>query len=230
LHSMLMPLSATLKYKNPQIKIAYIMTDGAALPIALSNTVELLKKNDIIDTTITIGHAFGGDLECVNVYNGLIAAKEVARCDIAIVAMGPGIVGTGTPYGFTGIEQGAILDAVEVLGGTPIAVPRISFADARERHRGISHHSLTVLDKINRGRSHVVIPQLAGVERELVHEQIKNLKINEKHYIVEENGNIIFDAIKHFDFKVSTMGRGLKEDPTFFLTCGAAASYGLTLT
>ncbi|MBM7614023.1 DUF3866 family protein [Alkaliphilus hydrothermalis] len=229
LHSMLMPLVATLKYLNPQIKIAYIMTDGAALPIALSNTVELLKKNGIIDTTITIGHAFGGDLECVNVYNGLIAAKEIALCDIAIVVMGPGIVGTGTPFGFTGIEQGINLDAVEVLGGIPIAVPRISFADGRERHKGISHHSLTVLDKICRGKSRVVLPLLVGQERELVHHQIKNLKIDEKHYIVEENGNIVFDALEHFDFTVSTMGRGVKEDAAFFLTCGAAASYGMTL-
>ena len=33
--------------------------------------------------------------------------------------MGPGIVGTGTKYGFSGIEQGYIIDAVNNLrGGT----------------------------------------------------------------------------------------------------------------
>ena len=30
----------------------------------------------------------------------------------------------------------------------PIAIPRISFADQRERHKGISHHSITVLKEI----------------------------------------------------------------------------------
>ena len=62
--------------------------------------------------------------------------------------MGPGIAGTGTKYGFTGIEQGPILDAVHKLGGLPIAIPRISFADQRERHKGISHHSITVFKEI----------------------------------------------------------------------------------
>ncbi|WP_026475892.1 DUF3866 family protein [Alkaliphilus transvaalensis] len=229
LHSMLLPISTVLKYLRPDIKIGYIMTDAAALPIALSNTVELLKENHIIDKTITIGHAYGGDLECINIYNALIAAKEIAKLDIVIVTMGPGIVGTGTPFGFTGVEQGVNLDAVELLGGTPIAVPRISFSDFRSRHRGISHHSLTVLDKINRGRSHVIIPELEDEKKEFLYKQINNLKINEKHYIVELNGNIITEALSRYHFTVDTMGRGLEEDLAFFQTCGAAAQYGLGL-
>ena len=31
--------------------------------------------------------------------------------------MGPGIVGSGTKYGFTGIEQGYIIDVINNLGG-----------------------------------------------------------------------------------------------------------------
>ena len=31
--------------------------------------------------------------------------------------MGPGIVGTGTKYGFSGIEQGQIIDAINTLSG-----------------------------------------------------------------------------------------------------------------
>lgn len=105
LHSMVTPIAATLKYLNEHIKIAYIMTDGAALPLHLSNALYELKEKNIIHKTITLGHAFGGDYEVVNIYNALITAKEIAQCDIAIIAMGPGIVGTGTPYGFTGVEQ-----------------------------------------------------------------------------------------------------------------------------
>ncbi|MFA7147712.1 MAG: DUF3866 family protein, partial [Syntrophomonadaceae bacterium] len=146
LHSMLSPLCLYLKQQG--LRLAYVMTDGAALPIAFSQTVAYLKQQGIIAGTITTGHAFGGDLEAVNVYSGLLAARKVLKADIIITSMGPGIVGTGTRWGFTGIEQGQILNAVHSLGGIPVAVPRISFADPRPRHRGISHHSLTVLERV----------------------------------------------------------------------------------
>lgn len=88
------------------------MTDGASLPIYLSKNVDTLKEK-LIDSTITIGNAFGGDYECINIYTALITAKEILKADAVFVSMGPGIAGTGTKYGFTGIEQGSILDAVK---------------------------------------------------------------------------------------------------------------------
>ena len=145
LHSMLAPLASMIKWLNPTLRINYLMTDGGALPLQFSNTVRELKEKDIIDKTISIGHAFGGDLECVNIYTGLIASSEILDSDVTIITMGPGIVGTGTKFGFSGIEQGYYIDAVNNLNGTPFIVPRISFKDSRERHRGISHHTLTVL-------------------------------------------------------------------------------------
>ncbi len=227
LHSMLLPLACTLKYMAPDLKIAYLMTDGAALPIDLSHTVARLKEKGILDKTITIGHAFGGDIECITLYNGLIAAKEITHCDAVIVTMGPGIVGSGTPYGFTGVEQGPILDAVWHLGGTSIFIPRISFTDKRRRHHGISHHSLTVLDHLTHHPAHVVLPKILSPERELILEQINNLKNNQKHYIVEVDGSILKDALSFFQLEVNTMGRGFQEEEAFFLACGAAAQYGL---
>lgn len=90
----------------------------------------------------------GGDLESVNIYSGLIAAYQVLKAEIIIVTMGPGIVGTGTKWGTTAVEQGEIINAVNVLGGQPIAVPRISFADPRPRHQGVSHHTITALGQV----------------------------------------------------------------------------------
>ena len=225
LHSVLLPIATTLKYINPDLNIAYIMTDAAALPIALSNNVELLKEKSIIKATITIGHAFGGDFECINIYNGLITAKEIAKCDLAIVTMGPGIVGTGTPFGFSGIEQGMLLDAVNDLGGMSIAVPRVSFSDSRERHMGISHHSLTVMSKITKTKSNIVIPKLDEVERNYIMEQINGLQLYEKHYIVEESGDLFPDVLRFFDIEVETMGRKFQEDKSFFLTGAASAVF-----
>ncbi|AOY77084.1 DUF3866 family protein [Clostridium formicaceticum] len=229
LHSMLTPIAATLKYMNPNIKITYIMTDAAALPIYFSDTVYQLKEKSIVDSTITVGHAFGGDLEAVNIYNGLIAAKEITACDIAIVTMGPGIVGTGTPYGFTGIEQGQILDAVKDLGGIPIGVPRISFSDPRERHYGISHHSLTVFSKIAKTKVRMILPILPDKEKKFLYEQLEYLNIHRKHTIIEEDGSILSEALNQFNLSVKTMGRSLKDDTVFFLACSAAAVYGCGL-
>lgn len=228
LHSMLTPISATLKYLNNNIKIAYIMTDGAALPIHLSNVVYELKNKKIIDTTITLGHAFGGDYEVVNIYNALIAAKEIAKCDIAIVAMGPGIVGTGTKYGFTGVEQGYMTDAVNDLGGCPISVPRITFQDKRERHYGLSHHSITVLNKIMKTKSNIPVPCFSIEQEEVIREQIKVNNIIHKHNIIrvkDDISDVLNKALNQYELEVKSMGRDLNDDPEFFNTCSAAAIY-----
>jgi hypothetical protein len=93
------------------LKAAYVMTDGAALPMQFSQAVNWLKEQGIIHGTVTVGHAFGGELEAVNIYSGLLAAYEAFHPDVIIVTMGPGIVGTGTKWGFTGVEQGMVLNA-----------------------------------------------------------------------------------------------------------------------
>ncbi len=225
LHSMLAPIVSMLKWKNRDIKINYIMTDGGSLPIYFSNTVRTLKNKGLIHKTITIGHAFGGDLECVNIYTGLIAAKEILKGDVTIITMGPGIVGTGTKYGFSGIEQGQIVDAINTLGGNAIIVPRISFRDPRERHIGISHHTRTVLSEIVKTTGQVIIPILDDDKLEIINEQINMLDLYSKFDIVYENGEGIIDAMDYFNLKTTTMGRGYQEDKEFFLTLGAVGSY-----
>ena len=118
------------------------MTDGAgAAARAVATSSPTLRDRGLIDATITCGHAFGGDYEAVSVFSALAVARHVADADAAVVAMGPGIVGTNTRLGFSGMEVGPILDAAVALGGVPIACLRVSFADARDRHVGLSHHS-----------------------------------------------------------------------------------------
>lgn len=225
LHSMLAPIVAMLKYLDENIKINYIMTDGGALPIFFSNTVKTLKEKKLIEKTITIGHAFGGDLECTNIYNGLIAAKEILDGNVTIITMGPGIVGTGTKYGFSGIEQGQIIDAINTLGGEAIIVPRISFQDKRSRHRGISHHTRTVLSEIAKTSGKVVIPILDKHKMNFIDEQITSEDLYKKHIFVYKKGDKIIDALDRYDLSVTTMGRGYEEDIDYFLTLGAVGAY-----
>ncbi|MFZ5965825.1 MAG: DUF3866 family protein [Bacillota bacterium] len=229
LHSMLAPVVEILKHHKPDIKIAYIMTDGAALPIDFSNVVNQLKDMGKIHGTITIGNAFGGDLDCVTIYNGLIAAKDILHCDIAVVTMGPGIAGTGTTYGFTGIEQGHIIDAVNDLGGTAIAVPRVSFKDPRERHQGISHHSITVLGKICKTKAWIGIPDFDEEKNNYIHGQVLKGHLNSKHEILRISGEGILEVLDSSTIRMTTMGRGLTMEKEFFITCGAAAVVGIKI-
>ncbi|WP_255547766.1 DUF3866 family protein [Crassaminicella indica] len=227
LHSMLPPMIEMIKFMNPDIKIAYIMTDGAALPIYLSNIVKRLKEKELINGTITIGNAFGGDLDCINIYNGLIAAKEILKCDIAIVTMGPGIAGTGTKYGFSGIEQGYVIDAVNDLGGIPIAALRISFADKRKRHKGISHHTITVLDKISKTQAIVCIPKFENSKKEYICSQLKETTIQKKHKIIYMDIGNAIDVLKNSTLNMRTMGRNFMEDQEYFITVALAAKLGV---
>lgn len=225
LHSMLTPFAATYKKLNPNKKLVYIMTDGAALPIYFSMNVENLKSKNLIDSTITFGNAFGGDYECINIYTALITAKEIAKADAIFVSMGPGIAGTGTKYGFTGIEQGTILDAVSKLGGRPIAIPRISFADMRERHQGISHHSITILSEIVNVTSELPITIYDDEKNKVIEKQVKENNLDKKHKIKYIKNDRTKEDIDSYGLKVRSMGRNYEQDSEFFDSASSAAIY-----
>lgn len=223
LHSMLAPAAASVNgITGGEARVAYIMTDGAALPLPLSNLVHELKQKGLIHTTITCGHAFGGDLEAVTVYSALLAARAVAKADIIIVAMGPGIVGTASEFGFTGVEQGEIINAVNILNGQPVAIPRISFADERERHYGLSHHTRTALGKVALTPCRVPVPLMSPEKSELVWKQLKESGLAGKHRIVEIDGSAGLEFLYKKDIQVKTMGRSVDDDPEFFLAAAAA--------
>ncbi|ADI01232.1 DUF3866 family protein [Syntrophothermus lipocalidus] len=228
LHSALAPVCAVLK-ATADLKVAYIMTDGASLPLVFSRSVAELKGKGLLDGTVTCGHAFGGDLEAVNYYSGLLAARWVLGADVIVVSMGPGIVGTGTKWGYTGIEQGEILNAVATLGGIPVAIPRIGFADPRARHRGVSHHTLTVLSRVCKVECLVPLPVLDQAKMGEILSVIDREKLRERHRFALEDGSVVKEAVSRFGLKVSTMGRDMESDPEFFLACGACARAAVKL-
>ena len=224
LHSMLAPTAIALKQKKPDVRLAYLMTDGGALPAFFSKTVYALKKSGFICGTITAGHAFGGDLEAVNVYSGLLAAKQVLHADAVIICMGPGVVGTGTPFGFSGLELGDNLNRAAVLGGRPIAVPRISFADRRPRHRGLSHHTLTALTVAALVSADLPLPVLDEEKNAYLQQQITAKGLAEKHAVYTYEG-LTLSVLAGNEDLCRTMGRSLTEDPDFFLAVVAAAHH-----
>ncbi|MEW5945998.1 MAG: DUF3866 family protein [bacterium] len=231
LHSMVAPVAGAVeRLTGGGARVAYVMTDGACLPLPFSRTVRELKDRGLLAGTVTYGNAFGGDLEAVNKYTALIAAREALSADVIVAAMGVGSIGTGTRYGYSAIEQGEILNAAKVLGGTPVACVRMSFADARERHRGISHHAVTALMDVAMEGMFVPLPVLEGGEREIVAEQIRESGLGGKHVVVERDGAAAMEALKKHRLEVTTMGRGPADDPVFFSACGAAAALAVEHT
>lgn len=211
LHSHLPVLVAAMTAARPEVRIAYVMTDGGALPLALSEMVAELSDRNLLVGTVTAGHAFGGDLECLNVPSALAAARHVLGAEVIVVAMGPGVAGTGSRLGFTGLEVAPALDAVDWLGGRAIACVRASSGDGRPRHQGISHHTLTALEAV---RSVVDVPVPPGTGHPA------HLDRHRWHEI--DPGHIDAD-LSDAGLVVKTMGRGINEDRAFF---DAAASAG----
>lgn len=224
LHSQLPAVATVVKDERPDARLVYVMTDGAALPLALSDLVADLRERDLIDSTVTCGHAFGGDYEAVSVYSALAIAKHVAHADIAVVVMGPGIVGTGTRLGFTGIEVGPVLDAGAGLGGQPIVALRVSFADARPRHRGVSHHTLTTLRVATRSSVTVPVPLVGGLEEARIRQDLATPGVGDRHHLVDvEAPNVIARFARH-RLRITSMGRVAEADPVMFEAAGAAAA------
>jgi hypothetical protein len=228
LHSMIAGVCAGAKAVR-DVRIAYVMTDGAALPLALSRLVHDLQQSGLLDSTITCGQAFGGDFEAVNLFSGLIVARAAARADIAVVCQGPGNVGTETRLGFSGLEQGEVINAASALGGTAVAVPRISFADPRERHRGLSHHTATALGLAAIARSVLVLPEMDDERMAQVMGSVRAAGIDSKHEIVVRDGSSGMEELRRRRVRVESMGRTPDEDPEFFLACCAAGSYAAVL-
>ncbi len=226
LHSMLPAAAAAVAAFDKHLKAAYVMTDGAALPLGFSKMVSLLAGEGLICGTVTVGHAFGGDIEAVSLFSGLLAAKAVLGAQVIIVAMGPGIVGTGTPFGFSGIEQAGIIHAVSALEGCPVAIPRISFRDSRSRHLGLSHHSRTTLGKATLVQAYVSLPFMEETKRKSILRQMEECGILSKHKIVLEDGGPGLDVLERAGIKVTTMGRSISEEQEFFLaaSCGGAVA------
>ena len=209
-------------------KIAYVMLDGGALPAWFSRTAAALTQAGWLAATITVGQSFGGDLEAVTLHTGLLAARHVLGAELAVVAQGPGNLGTGTRWGFSGVSAGEAVNAVAVLGGRPVASLRVSEADPRERHRGISHHSLTAYGRIALARADVVVPDLPGEFGAEVAAAAGQLA--DRHNLVVVGTGGLAEILAASPVPLSTMGRGLDADLAYFLAAAAAGRHAATLT
>jgi hypothetical protein len=140
-HSQLAPACAGI---GSDLRVAYLQLAGGALPVSLSDAVRVLKEQGFVEATVAAGPCVDGDVSCVSIASGL-AWSRAAGFDAVVCSVGPGIVGTGSSLGHGGLSAAEAANAATALGGSPILAARVSQADQRERHRGLSHHTRSIL-------------------------------------------------------------------------------------
>ncbi len=209
-------------------RVAYVMLDGGALPAWFSRTCAALRDVGWLAATVTVGQAFGGDLEAVTLHSGLLAARHVLGAELAVVSQGPGNLGTGTKWGFSGVASGEAVNAAAVLNGRPVASLRISEADPRERHRGISHHSLTAYGRVALARAEIIVPDLPGEFGARLRRAAAPLAARHDVVLVSVAG--LDEVLRACPVPLSTMGRGLDQDLAYFLAAAAAGRHAAVLT
>jgi hypothetical protein len=230
LHSALPAVLAGLRHDRPEARAVYVCTDGGALPVAFSRTVAGLRESGWLVGSVSVGQAFGGDLEAVTVHNGLLAAKLVLNADVVVVAQGPGNLGTGTRWGFSGVAAGEAVNAAAVLGGRPVGALRVSQADERPRHVGVSHHSLTAYGRVAVAGADIPVPNLSGALGRRVTQQAAELvAAAPRHRLVPVDLTGLPEALAQCPVPLSTMGRGLAADPASFLAAAAAGRHAADL-
>jgi hypothetical protein len=205
LHSQLAPVCAALAGR----RVAYVQLAGGALPLSLSNTVRALKARQLLDTAIAVSPCLDGDVQCVTAASALAHAAR-RGAEVVVCGIGPGIVGTGSRWGHGGLAVAEAANTASALGGAPIVAPRVSFADERPRHRGLSHHTRSAL-ALCLGEVRVAWPQ--GLQRP---DDVDVVDVNAAGW---EAACAVLP--------LSHMGRGPGEDPWFFAAAFAAGRLAL---
>jgi hypothetical protein len=146
LHGHLAPIAWAAAQARPGLRVGFIQGAGAALPGTLSRDVRELRARDLLCGHVTAGPAYGGEHEAISMVGGLDAAARRLGWDAIVVGPGPGILGSATRLGHGGMAALDGAHAALALGLPTLLCPRLSSSDPRERHRGLSHHTASVLE------------------------------------------------------------------------------------
>ncbi|MBV7432233.1 DUF3866 family protein [Dermabacteraceae bacterium TAE3-ERU5] len=252
LHSALPAIVAAVRHAAPRTRIAYLMTDGAALPAWYSRAARELRERGDICAIVTCGQAYGGDVDAVTLHSGLLAARHVSGADVTVCVQGPGNLGSATRYGFSGVQVAEAIHACTALGGRAVGSLRVSGADARDRHLGLSHHCLTAYGRLclagadlveylpgpdlTSGENQPGTPPAPGDEplpERISREVSEMLAVAEqrgvRHRLVRIADPKLPEVLANSPVKLSTMGRGYADDPYAFLYAAAAGSHAAAL-
>jgi hypothetical protein len=223
LHGHLAPGAWAASEARPGIRLGYVQTAGGSLPGSFSRDVAELRERGLLAGHVTAGAAYGGEHEAVTVLGALDAGARRLGWDAILCGPGPGILGSATLYGHGGMAALENAHAALALGLPTLVSPRLSASDPRERHRGLSHHTETVLELLL-ASVRVPVPEidLAGwptgegggaVDMPSVLDALHRVS-DDRHDVEVEP--IDLDAYRSSGLPTETMGRTLAEDPLFF--------------
>jgi len=215
LHGHLAPAAWAALQSAPGMKVGFVQTAGGALPGSLSRDVRELRDRDLLCGHITAGPAYGGELEAISVAGALDAAAGLGW-EAVIAGPGPGILGSETRYGHGAMAALDTAHAALALGMPTLLSPRFSGADPRPRHRGVSHHTATVLEMLL-ARVEVPIP-----EDELTVGPALEPLLGTRHRTSRQPVDL--DGYATSGLPTRVMGRTLDEDPLFFAAALASGS------
>ncbi len=217
LHGHLAPAAWAAAQARPGLKLGYVQTAGGALPGPLSRDVAELRERGLLCGYVTAAPAYGGEHEALSVVGALDAAAAELGWDAVLVGPGPGMIGSETALGHGGMAALDSAHAALALGLPTLLSPRLSAADLRDRHRIVSHHTLTVM-RMLLGPVEVAVPAGEPVATALLAEAS-----GWRHKLREAPADLAGYAATGLPTR--TMGRDLAEDPLFFaapLAAGAA--------
>jgi hypothetical protein len=208
LHGQLAPAAWAIGQAVPGARVGYVHTAGGALPGALSEVVSELRARELLAGHVTAGPAFGGEEEAITTAGALQHGLAHAGWDVALCGPGPGILGSASTLGHGGLAALDSAHAALALGSPVVVVPRMSAGDARERHRGLSHHTATVLRLL---LAPVVVALPADAALAIDGHDTRR-------------GHPDLDGYRASGLPARTMGRSLEEDPLFFAAALAGGS------
>jgi len=223
LHGHLVPAAWATAQAKKGLKLGYIQTAGGALPGSLSRDVAQLRDRDLLHGHITAAPSYGGEHEALSAAGALDAAANGLGWDAALIGPGPGIIGSDTRLGHGGIAALDNAHAALSLTLPTILSPRLSSTDPRDRHRGVSHHTLTVLELLLGGVEIPIPPDHPAIATQLAEAAGSRHKLQEA----------LPDLAAYADsgLPAQTMGRTIQDDPLFFAApLAAGAHLGSTLT
>lgn len=208
LHGHLAPAAWAAAQAAPGSRVGYVQTGGGALPGSLSRDVVELRERGLLCGHLTAAPAYGGEHEAISVAGALDAAAEQLDWDVVLVGPGPGIIGSGTALGHGGMAALDSAHAALALRMPTLLSPRLSAADPRERHRSVSHHTLTVMRLLLGG---VEVPVPAGYPVAIA---VLAGASGWRHRLHEAPADLAGYAAA--GLPAQTMGRSIEEDPLFY--------------
>jgi hypothetical protein len=220
LHGQLSPLAWAFAQAAPGRRLGFVQTPGGALSGGRSRVVRELRERGMLAGHLTAGAAYGGEHEAITAAGAMTHGVHELEWDAAVCGPGPGIVGSDSLLGHGGMYALDSAHTALALKAPTLLVPRMSSADERPRHRGVSHHTRTVLAMLL-APVLVALPCGACVPDGIAEQGIVRHEWRPAHANLEGYSESGLPAV--------TMRRSLEEDPLFFAAAlaGGAALAGM---